>query len=228
MQSGDFYITPLDTQLRVTMDGTETVIPDLATVQLTENVANTNSYAKLNRVSVKAASIPDPPTITATGAANPMAPPIRFLRDNLGKPVRLTYQTAPEEPIYDDAAARVAIAVTGVCTFTIKTPPEVPVGDATTRGLVDVGHALIVAGKAYIVASVVGSTVTVVDAVTNKAPAAPVTAEAYKIVNPQLRHSAFFLVTLSGNQSADASGVVSEASYQFDARSNDLSWTVVV
>ena len=228
MQSGDFFITPLDTQLLVNMDGNLTNIPDLQTVQLTENVAGTNAYAKLNRVSVKAASIPDPPTVTATGAANPMAPVIRFLRDNLGKPVELTYQTAPEDPIYNDAAARVAIATTGVCTFSVKTPPEVPVGDATTRGLVDIGHAIIADGKAYIVSKVDGAVVTVVDSTTNKAPTQAVTAVAYKIVNPQLRHKAFHLVTLAGNQSADASGVVSEASYQFDAKSNEINWTVVV
>ena len=230
MQSGNFHYTALDNLLKVRI-GTEDIdLPPTNNAQIVEQEATSQDYAQSNRITISASGSQPTPYLTFSGAWNPDHPGVKYLRANLGKPVFVTYQTPPEEVIYEDATAMASIAqTTGLVTFTVKTPPEVPVGDANVRGLVDVGHALVIGGKAYTIAKIAGAAVTCWAYDTNRAPTAAVAAAKYKIVRLQLRHQAFFTVAQAGGAPTnDASGVVTPTSYRLNARDNQLTWSAVI
>ena len=230
MQSGDFHFTALDNIVQVRIGGDFVDLPPTNTAQIAEQEATSNDYVQSNRVTISASGAQPTPYLTFSGAWNPDHPGVKYLRANIGKPVYMSVLTPPEEEIYEDATAMAAIAqTTGAVTFTVKTPPEVPVGSATARGTVDVGHALVIGGKAYTVAKIEGAAVTCYDYDTNAPPTVAVAAAKYKIVRLQLRHRGFFTVAQAGGAPVfDASGVVANTNYRLNARDNVLDWQAVI
>ena len=125
------------------------------------------------------------------------------------------------------AADKVAIATTGVATFT-------PAGTNSTiadlkNSRIAVGHFIVVGNKQFRIVSIKGTpeVVTVHDESTNKVPTSAVTAADYTIMNPRWQVDANAHVTQTGSFSASTDGNPVGDSFSLQFINNLPNWTPI-
>lgn len=230
MPEGIYSKSAIGTTVAVNIGGNYVEIDGIQNIQIQSPEVTTSSVAVLKGGGVARAGSVLPETLTADRIANypTQVQDALFAARRDGKEMSFRVQTGdPTEVVPTVAADKVAIAVTGVCTFT-------PSGTNTTiealaNSQLAIGHFIVVGSKQYRIVSIAGTpdVVTVQDEATGKPPTGAVTASDYEIINPRWRVQANAHVTQTGSFSAATDGNPVGDSFSLQFINNLPDWTPV-
>ena len=230
MPAGIYSKSAIGTTVAVNISGAYVDIDGLQNVQIQSPEVTTSSVAVLKGGGVARAGSVLPETLTADRIANYTTQVQDALLDarRNGKELTFRVQTGAATNVVPTATAdKVAIATTGICTFTPATNTTLA---AIRNSQLAVGHFIVPAtgNKRFRIVSISATNeVTVVDEATKAAPSAAVTAADYTVINPQWQVIANAHVTQTGSFSAATDGNPIGDSFSLQFINNLPDWTPI-